>query len=914
MRFPNRWPPRPALACLLGLLSIAALATAGAPRVLAAPGNDNFADAFVLEGEQATATASNVGASGESGEPLHTDWAAPLASIWYAWTAPSTATYRIDTCDSDFHSILAVYTGSSLSTLRRVVNSQSAAYLLCTEQRGAVTFPAVEGTTYRIAVDGSEANTGSVSLRLQKLTDVPPNDHFANAHGIPAEGGTVTGTNTNATAEAGEPDHSSNPPFASLWYRWTAASDVNVTVDACASDYDTALAVYTGNRLDALELVARDGGWRVCSGSHQSFLKFSANAGTTYSIAVDGSSWGTVVMKVQISSAFPANDRFRDAEPVSGYAVSVSGTTAGASAEQGEPAHTGDTSPLTSVWYRWIAPGDVFVRLATCNTGYIGRLAVYVGSSVDALRRVDSTPDGTYCDYAINFHAAKGTTYSFAVDGWSSSTGPFELRLASYYRLSATVLGTGSGTIEDPPFGLGCAWYWQCSSTHRDYLAGSSVTITATPERGSSFEGWGGDCSGLEASCTLVMDAHRSISATFTLQSYPLNVQLTGSGEGTVTSVPAGIDCGSDCSQTYPYGTDVTLRAAPAGPRFVFREWGGACRGTYLTCTVTIQELNNVTAQFDIRLVGLNVGVTYGSWSKVVSEPAGIDCGIACGASYEYGTTVTLTAIPTTGTAFLGWEYDCSGTGPCVLLMDRERRAFARFAPIRVSANSPQIVEPDVGTANLVFTVQLNTAARDPVSVDYSTADLTAVAGTDYSARSGTLTFTPGETQKTVPVPVIADLVDEPDESIHLSLLRATNASLAHPGGVGIIRDNDPPPALRVTDAAAVTELDYASVYARFTVTLGRASAKTVSVRYATANGSAAASVDYGARSGILTFNPGQTAKTIWVPVYGDLRDEYNESFYLNLSAPTNATIGDGQGRGIVYDDDPLPSLRINDV
>ena len=916
MRLPRRSRPRLPLAWLLALLIVVAgLATLGAPSARAAAGNDNFADAFVLEGEQATATGSNVDATGEPGEPPHTAWAAPLNSLWYAWTAPSTANYRIDTCDSDFHSILAVYTGSELTALQRVVDDQSSAYLICADQRGAVTFPATAGKPYLIAVDGAEAATGNTVLRLQRLTDVPRNDHFANAEVIPSGGGTATGTNTNATAEPGEPDHDSDslPPFASLWYRWTAASDVNVSVDTCASDYATDLVVYTGARLEALELAAREDDSRACPSSHRSFLTFSANAGTTYSIAVDGSYWGTVVVKVQLSSEFPPNDRFGQAEHLSGYAVTVSGTTVGAAVEQGEPVHGEHTGPVRSVWYRWTAPGYVFVRLSACNTNYLGRVAVYTGSTVDALSPVESTLDGTFCDYSVYFEAAKGTTYSFAVDGWSASTGPFELRLASYYRLSGKVLGTGWGTIDDPPFGLRCGAQWNCVSTSTDYPAGSSVTVTATPGRGSSFDGWGGDCSGLEASCSLRMDAHRSVTATFTVQSYPLTVQLTGSGEGTVTSARPGISCGSDCSETYLFGTEVTLTAAPAGPQFVFREWGGACRGTYLTCTVTIEELNSVTAQFDVRMVGLNVGVTYGSWSKVVSEPAGIDCGVDCGQSYEYGTTVTLTAIPTTGTAFLGWEYDCAGTGPCVLVMDRERRAFATFVPIRVSASSPQVVEPDVGTANLVFRVQPNTPARDPVSVDYSTGDLTAVAGTDYSARSGTLTFAPGETQKTVAVPVMADLIDELDESVRLSLLRATNASLAHPGGVGIIRDNDPPPALRVSDAA-VTELDYASVYARFTVSLARVSAKTVSVRYGMANGSAAASADYGARSGILTFNPGQTARTIWVPVYGDLRDEHNESFYLNLSGLVNATIGDGQGRGIVYDDDPLPSLRISDV
>jgi hypothetical protein len=87
-----------------------------------------------------------------------------------------------------------------------------------------------------------------------------------------------------------------------------------------------------------------------------------------------------------------------------------------------------------------------------------------------------------------------------------------------------------------------------------------------------------------------------------------------------------------------------------------------------------------------------------------------------------------------------------------------------------------------------------------------------------------------------------------------------------------------------------------------------------VTVQYATADGTAHAPGDYEAGSGTVTFAAGQTTRTVTVHVNGDLLNENNETYSLNLSGPTNATIGDGQGIGTIVDDDGLPSLSINDV
>src|SRR5262249_10473871 len=151
------------------------------------------------------------------------------------------------------------------------------------------------------------------------------------------------------------------------------------------------------------------------------------------------------------------------------------------------------------------------------------------------------------------------------------------------------------------------------------------------------------------------------------------------------------------------------------------------------------------------------------------------------------------------------------------------------------------------------------------ITVNYATADGSATAGSDYTAASGTLTFSPGQTSKTVSVPVADDTTDKPDETFDVNLSSPTNATFGSATGVGTILDNDAPVQISVADLT-VTEGDSGSSSATFTVTLSAASGWTVTVNYATANGSALAGSDYTATSGTLTFSPGQTSKTVSVP------------------------------------------------
>ncbi|QEH35011.1 Calx-beta domain protein [Aquisphaera giovannonii] len=221
------------------------------------------------------------------------------------------------------------------------------------------------------------------------------------------------------------------------------------------------------------------------------------------------------------------------------------------------------------------------------------------------------------------------------------------------------------------------------------------------------------------------------------------------------------------------------------------------------------------------------------------------------------------------------------------------------------------VVEGDGGASEAAFQVTLTRASGQAVTVKYATASGTATSGSDFTAASGTLTFAPGETSKTVRVSVLGDVTVEPDESFTLTLSDPSNASLGDPEATGLIRNDDA--ALTISDGT-ITEGDSGSASVSFTVSIAQPSALPVTVSYATADGTATAGSDYTAASGTLTFAPGETSKTISVAVLGDATDEADETFAVNLSAPTNATLADASATGTIADDDAAPSISIDGV
>ncbi len=229
-----------------------------------------------------------------------------------------------------------------------------------------------------------------------------------------------------------------------------------------------------------------------------------------------------------------------------------------------------------------------------------------------------------------------------------------------------------------------------------------------------------------------------------------------------------------------------------------------------------------------------------------------------------------------------------------------------------LSIDDTTVTEGDLGTTDATFTITLaHPAPNQTVTVDYATHDATATAPDDYEAKSGTLTFDPGQTEQTVTIQVKGDLIPEGDETFTVDLTNAQGAGILKDRGTGTIQDDDPKISI---DDRTVTEGSSGTTAADFTVSLNAASPQTVKVDYGTANDSAEAPDDYTSQSGTLTFEPGETKKTVTVPVAADAVDEFDEDFKVALTNPQNAAIQRGEGTGTITDDDAPPKLSIADT
>lgn len=282
--------------------------------------------------------------------------------------------------------------------------------------------------------------------------------------------------------------------------------------------------------------------------------------------------------------------------------------------------------------------------------------------------------------------------------------------------LTITPNGTGGGTITCNGGACNATYPW-----------GTSVTVAGVANANSSFTGWsGGGCTGT-ADCTVLLWADTQLTATFNL--LPVTAQLSvskaGSGAGTVTSAPAGIDCGATCSANYAGGTVVTLTAAPAAGS-TFAGWsGGGCTGTG-SCDVTLTTNTTVTATFStVPPIVTLTNTTGGTGTGTVACNGGV-----CNPSYPSGTVLTIVATPASTSLFAGWGGDCAASGA------------ATTCSLTITANS---------TVSATFTLPtLSVVLAGTGSVTSSPAGINCGTTCTASLNKGTsvtLTATPGAGQ-----------------------------------------------------------------------------------------------------------------------------------------------------------------------
>ena len=336
--------------------------------------NDNFASATLINGVSGNTSISNVGATKESGEPNHAGNPGG-ASVWYAWTAPQSGIFTFDTFGSSFDTLLAVYTGSSLGALSPVVSDDDAG----TGVTSAVSFNAVAGTIYEIAVDGHNGQTGTIDLNWVLTTSAPTINNFVPASGAPDTIVAINGANFTGTTAV---------QFAGINASFTVVSATQLTATVPTGATTGVVTVVTG-------------------------------VGTISSTTVF-----TVISP-------PANDAFASATVLSGTTGTITGTNAGATKEAGEPDHAGNPGGH-SVWYAWTAQASNNVTFNTLGSSFDTILAAYTGSSVNALAPVASNDDsGDAFTSSLSFAATQGTTYYIAIDGAGGVAGNLALNWAA---------------------------------------------------------------------------------------------------------------------------------------------------------------------------------------------------------------------------------------------------------------------------------------------------------------------------------------------------------------------------------------------------------------------------------------------------------------------------------------------------
>ncbi len=258
-------------------------------------------------------------------------------------------------------------------------------------------------------------------------------------------------------------------------------------------------------------------------------------------------------------------------------------------------------------------------------------------------------------------------------EAWHTAVGNtlFEIS-ASGNTLSVTV--NGRGVVVSYPNGVYCN-----SNCSAGFPLNAGVSLSPQPEHGYKFTGWSGACSG-SGSCYVTLDAAKSVVANFSVDVPNMLLDVTRVGAGTITSTPAGIDCGSICSAFFSPFTTVSLTPKPDSG-FTFTGWGGDCFGKG-SCVVTMNGHHAVSAEFQ-ELPRYRLKVIRVTAGTVTSTPAGIVCGGRDRACTGQFSAVTLTAAPNAGYGLRNWVGCPNSNGPvCTLTLTGPATLKANFAKL----------------------------------------------------------------------------------------------------------------------------------------------------------------------------------------------------------------------------------------
>jgi hypothetical protein len=643
------------------------------------PPNDDFAGRTELIGANVAISASNVGATRELGEPSHLGFTKGH-SVWWTWTAPVSGEAIISTTGSSFDTILAVYTGKSLTSLEIVAEDDDSGG----ERASKVQFNAVAGTTYQIAVDGYGLSSGSIELQVDLWGSWPVSITLEPS---PVSGGIVSGGGTLLPRTVASVIATPNPGYA--FESWQEGGVVVSTSPA-----------YTFTVVEPRVLTA---------------------------------------VFVELSTGGPASDDFASSVLLMGSWIRVTGDNFGATKEPGEPTsvQSGTVREPTgnsSVWWRWIAPASGEVTVATGLPGlaierstFDTQLGIYTGIAVNALTEIASNEDAVHPvtgaqNYLgqglseLKFLAIEGTTYHIMVNGWMHQQGSIVLHL----RLRGTPVHTVAVSANPGEGGI--------ASGGGTFQAGQTLTVIAAPNSGFTFLNWteAGNIVSTELAYTFVVETNRQLVANFYRPpQVTITVQASPGAGGTVSG-----------GGSYAPGDSVTLTATP-NQGFRFESWveGGVVVNTGQTFTFTAASSRFLTATFVPLTSGAPATDDFASAPLLTGSSVRVT-GTNVGATREPGEPTTVqygTGREPTGNRSVWWRWIAPASGPVTMATGRitpgsERSTFDTQLGVYKGTAVNALME----IASNEDAIHPTTGAMDYLGQGLSELTFSAVEGTVY--------------------------------------------------------------------------------------------------------------------------------------------------------------------------------------
>ena len=406
------------------------------------------------------------------------------------------------------------------------------------------------------------------------------------------------------------------------------------------------------------------------------------------------------------------------------------------------------------------------------------------------------------------------TTSNTAAGGEFPSISTDGAAVSFYSTSSALVASDANGTTADIfKYTVSDGSIVLASKSTAGAQASVNPNYTSAVSNGGAYVVWDSTSDTYVGAATDTNGAADVFLHEFSQPTFALSVATAGTGSGSVSSNPAGISCGADCAESYASGTSVTLTATPDSSS-AFTSWSGCDSSSGNECTVGMSSVKNVTATFTLLQYALSVTKAGSGTGTVTSDPAGINCGSTCSASYGHGTSVALTATPTGSDVFSGWSGACSGTGSCTVSMTEARSVSATFAPPAtpppsdpapppppvespapgpgVSVGDLSIKEGDTRSTTAVVPLTIDEPTSQPVTVTYDLVPGTAQPDADYTPRTGgTAVIPPGETSGVIPITIRGDLLVEENETFFVRIRQVSGAPISRAAGTVTILDDD---------------------------------------------------------------------------------------------------------------------------